>query len=53
MSEAEPTIFSKIVSGEIPADVVYDSERVLAFATSPLKRPCTSSLSQRPVPTEM
>jgi len=31
MSEAEPTIFSKIVSGEIPADVVYDSERVLAF----------------------
>jgi len=31
MSEAEPTIFSKIVSGEIPADVTYDSERVLAF----------------------
>jgi histidine triad (HIT) family protein len=31
MSEAEPTIFSKIVAGEIPADVVYDSERVLAF----------------------
>lgn len=28
---AQDTIFSKIVAGEIPADVVAESERVLAF----------------------
>ncbi|MBN8634443.1 MAG: histidine triad nucleotide-binding protein [Anaerolineae bacterium] len=26
-----PTIFSKIVAGEIPADIVYQDERVTAF----------------------
>ncbi|MCC7437011.1 MAG: histidine triad nucleotide-binding protein [Armatimonadetes bacterium] len=26
-----PTIFSKIISGEIPADIVYQDEQVLAF----------------------
>ena len=30
MSET-PSIFSRIIAGEIPADVVYDSERVIAF----------------------
>ena len=25
------TIFSKIIAGEIPADIVYDDDRVLAF----------------------
>ncbi len=28
---AEETIFSKIVSGEIPADIVYKDEQVTAF----------------------
>lgn len=27
----EPTIFHKIVAGEIPADVVYEDDQVLAF----------------------
>ena len=31
MSDDQSTIFSKIVAGEIPADVVRDTERVLAF----------------------
>ncbi|HEY0247476.1 MAG TPA: histidine triad nucleotide-binding protein [Gryllotalpicola sp.] len=26
-----PSIFSRIIAGEIPADVVYDSERIIAF----------------------
>jgi len=26
-----PTIFSKIISGEIPADIVYQDQQVLAF----------------------
>lgn len=26
-----PSIFSRIISGEIPADVVYDGERMIAF----------------------
>ena len=26
-----PTIFSKIISREIPADIIYESENVLAF----------------------
>jgi histidine triad (HIT) family protein len=30
MSE-EPSIFSRIIAGEIPADVVYDSDRLIAF----------------------
>ena len=29
-----PTIFSKIVAGEIPADIVYQDERVTAFKDS-------------------
>ena len=31
MSDHEPTVFGKILAGEIPADVVRDTERVLAF----------------------
>ena len=31
MSEQEPSIFSKIVSREIPADIVLETERVIAF----------------------
>ncbi len=27
----EPTIFKKIIDGEIPADVVYEDDRCLAF----------------------
>ncbi|WP_022880955.1 histidine triad nucleotide-binding protein [Gryllotalpicola ginsengisoli] len=30
MSET-PSIFSRIIAGEVPADIVYDSERVIAF----------------------
>ena len=28
---AEPSIFSKIIAGEIPADIVRDTERLIAF----------------------
>lgn len=28
---AEPTIFKKIIDGEIPADIVYEDEQCLAF----------------------
>jgi histidine triad (HIT) family protein len=31
MTTTEPSIFTRIIAGEIPADVVYDSERVIAF----------------------
>ena len=31
MDNTEPSIFSRIVSREIPADVVFESERVIAF----------------------
>jgi len=31
MSDSEPSVFSRIIAGEIPADVVYDSERFIAF----------------------
>jgi histidine triad (HIT) family protein len=27
----QPTIFHKIITGEIPADIVYDTEEVLGF----------------------
>lgn len=28
---AEPSIFSRIIAGEIPADIVFDDDRVIAF----------------------
>jgi histidine triad (HIT) family protein len=31
MESAQPSIFSRIVAGEIPADIVYDGERIIAF----------------------
>jgi histidine triad (HIT) family protein len=31
MDNTEPSIFSRIVAREIPADVVFESERVIAF----------------------
>lgn len=31
MTDTEPSIFARIIAGEIPADVVYDSERIIAF----------------------
>lgn len=31
MAEQERSIFTKIIAGEIPADVVFDGERVIAF----------------------
>lgn len=31
MTDSAPSIFSRIIAGEIPADVVYDSDRVIAF----------------------
>ncbi|MCY3835007.1 MAG: HIT domain-containing protein, partial [Anaerolineaceae bacterium] len=27
----EPTVFSKIIAGEIPADIVYRDEEITAF----------------------
>jgi histidine triad (HIT) family protein len=31
MSDRAPSVFSRIIAGEIPADVVYESDRVIAF----------------------
>lgn len=31
MSVGEPTIFSRIIAREIPADIVWENERILAF----------------------
>jgi histidine triad (HIT) family protein len=31
MSDRAPSVFSRIIAGEIPADVVYESERLIAF----------------------
>ncbi|WP_374010632.1 histidine triad nucleotide-binding protein [Leifsonia sp. LS-T14] len=39
MAETERSIFAAIIAGEIPADVVYDSERVIAFRDIAPKAP--------------
>src|SRR6478752_424508 len=39
MAETERSIFSRIIAGEIPADVVYDSERLIAFRDIAPKAP--------------
>lgn len=39
MSDSEPSVFSRIISGEIPADIVYDSERFIAFRDIAPKAP--------------
>ena len=31
MSVAEPSIFTRIINREIPADIVFDDDRVIAF----------------------
>jgi histidine triad (HIT) family protein len=39
MTAGEPSIFSRIVAGEIPADIVFDSERVIGFTDIAPKAP--------------
>lgn len=39
MAEREASIFSRIIAGEIPADIVYDSDRVIAFRDIAPKAP--------------
>ena len=39
MEETERSIFSRIIAGEIPADVVYESERLIAFRDIAPKAP--------------
>jgi len=39
MNSPEPSLFTHIIAGEIPADVVYDSERVIAFRDIAPKAP--------------
>ncbi|GAA3584576.1 histidine triad nucleotide-binding protein [Klugiella xanthotipulae] len=36
---AEPTVFSKIVSGEIPVELLAETERVIAFADQAPRAP--------------
>ena len=36
---AEPTVFERIVAREIPADVVYEDERIIAFRDIAPKAP--------------
>jgi histidine triad (HIT) family protein len=39
MSTTEPTIFERIVAREIPADVVFENERIIAFRDIAPKAP--------------
>jgi histidine triad (HIT) family protein len=39
MSTAEPSIFSRIAAREIPADIVFENDRVLAFRDIAPKAP--------------
>jgi len=39
MSATEPTIFERIVAREIPADIVFENERVIAFKDIAPKAP--------------
>jgi histidine triad (HIT) family protein len=39
MPAAEPTIFERIVAREIPADVVYEDDRIIAFRDIAPKAP--------------
>ena len=39
MSDATPTIFERIVAREIPADVVFENERIIAFRDIAPKAP--------------
>ena len=38
-TEASPSIFSRIVAREIPAEIVYESERIIAFRDIAPKAP--------------
>ncbi|MDQ1581497.1 MAG: histidine triad family protein [Microbacteriaceae bacterium] len=39
MATDERSVFARIIAGEIPADVVYDSERIIAFRDIAPKAP--------------
>ena len=39
MSDSEPTIFERIVAREIPADIVYENEHLIAFTDIAPKAP--------------
>ena len=39
MSTTEPSIFSRIVAREIPADIVFENERIIAFRDIAPKAP--------------
>jgi histidine triad (HIT) family protein len=39
MSGTEPTIFERIVAREIPADIVFENERIIAFRDIAPKAP--------------
>ncbi|MFC4244383.1 histidine triad nucleotide-binding protein [Gryllotalpicola reticulitermitis] len=39
MTDREPSVFSRIVAREIPADIVYETDRVIAFRDIAPKAP--------------
>jgi histidine triad (HIT) family protein len=39
MSRSEPSIFTRIIAREIPADIVFESERIIAFRDIAPKAP--------------
>lgn len=39
MTDTTPSVFSRIIAGEIPADIVYDGERLVAFRDIEPKAP--------------
>lgn len=52
MSEGGETIFSKIVRGDLPADIVYQDEHVTAFRDIDPKAPThILIIPNRPIPT--
>jgi histidine triad (HIT) family protein len=48
------TIFEKIIDREIPADIVYETDQVLAFCDiSPKPPPTSSSSRKKPIPASL
>jgi histidine triad (HIT) family protein len=39
MSTSEPSVFERIIAREIPADIVYENERIIAFRDIAPKAP--------------
>ena len=51
MSEAEPSIFTQIIHGQLPCHKVYEDEHIIAFLDiQPLTRGHTLVVTKEPAP---